>query len=189
MTDHLASTKPTKFVDVPPGSHILIRDLANPADAPVKAIALDVMPEYGPHATPAISYMQEGADGVQTVTATGRWEVEIITSTAQLAALAQGLENVVTGHTKPGTIRAICFKGTPESARDCVLLGSGRAAIRFDPNAEPPTLMIGGLTPEPVRPGDWLVLETRTHGDDTITTVHGVAGAQFANLYDIEVGA
>lgn len=185
----LASTKPTKFTDVIPGSPIRIRDSKVPGDTGFTAIALDVVPEHGPHALPLVSFMREGSTEVESVAGSGRWEIDVVSSAGQLAVLAAGVQGVVSGASKPVTIRAIQFRGGSDSARDCVLVGSGLAAIRFDPNHEPPRLLIGGLNPDPVMPGDWIVIESRQAGEETVATVRAVSQNDFVNQYDVDGAA
>lgn len=187
--NNLAPTKPVKFTDVIPGSPIRIRDAKIPGDSGYLAIALDVIPEYGPHALPLISYMRDGSAEVESITGSGRWEVDVVSSAAQLAVLAAGVEGVVTGISKPVNIRAIQFKGGTDSARDCVLVASGLAAVRFDPNNEPPRMLIGGMNPDPVMPGDWIVVETRQAGEETVSTVRAVSANDFVSQYDVDGAA
>ncbi len=180
----LASTKPTKFTDVPPGSRILITDRENPGE-PWEALALDVVAEHGPGRAPAIFYIPEGGDSTEMITATGRYEVQVLTSSASLAALSN-LENVITGRSRVVNIQAAQYVGGLESARDCIMFAAGRAAIMFDANADPQTLTVGGKAPQIAKPGDWIVVELR---DDVngkpAPIVRVVSSNDFAATYEV----
>jgi hypothetical protein len=180
----LASTKPTKFTDVPPGSRIQVTDAKNPMDQ-FNGIALDVIAEYGPNRVPAISFMREGSDEVEMLSGSGRWSVTVLTSSAGLAALVSTIENVVTASLRPATVRALRFDGTVDSGRDCILFTSGLAAIRFEPNNEPPRLLLGGVNPTPVMPGDYVVIETRNADDKETHIVTTMSGNDFATSYEV----
>lgn len=182
--NQLASTKPTKFTDVPPGSRILITDRQNPGE-PWEALALDVIAEYGPGRTPAIFYIADGENETEMIAATGRYEVMVLTSSAALADLAN-LENAITGRSRVVDIQACQYTGGLESARECIIFAAGRAAVMFDGNADPQTLTVGGKSPEIARPGDWIVVELREDlNGKPAPIVRVVTSNDFASTYEV----
>lgn len=182
----LGSAKPTKFTNVTPGSRINIIDAENPLE-PIEALALDVLPEWGPHRIPAITYLITGTKEPRMVMATGRYTVQVLTSSTSLADLALTVKGAVTGRSRPVDIHAIQFLGTLDSGRDCVLYASGKAAVRLDTSTDPLTLTVGGVAPTVLQPGDWLVLEEHVTVDDKVSwSVKAVAPNDFATQYVVD---
>lgn len=182
----LASAKPTKFTDVTPGSRINIIDAEDPLN-PIEALALDVLPEWGPHRVPAITYLVNGTKEPRMVMGTGRYTVQVLTSSTSLADLAASVRGAVTGHSRPVDIHAIQFLGTLDSGRDCVLYASGKAAVRLDTSSDPLTLTVGGVNPTVLQPGDWLVLEEHGTVDDKVSwVVKAVSPNDFTTQYEVD---
>lgn len=175
--NQLAPSRPVKFTAVPPGSRIRITDATRPME-PWEALAIDVIPEYGPNRIPAIVTMMEGASDTEIVTATGKFTVEIVSNSASLRELAGAVKGGLRARTIPIEVRAIRFDGSTDSARDCIIFAAGAGAVRFDPNATPPQLVIVDATPTPVPPGSYLVVPEQGK-------LTAVDAATFAEKYEV----
>lgn len=173
----LASTKPTKFTDVPPGSLVRIIDTKNPLH-PVEATVIDVLPEAGPGRIPAIVYVARGEETTRTVTASGRYSVEVITSAEILRELMPANLEVIRARTRPQEVEAVRFDGTTDSATGCMALAAGVGAIRFDQNSQPPSLTLL-RTGETVRPGQYLLVGREQK------TLSVASGDDFATEYEV----
>lgn len=173
----LASTKPTKFTDVPPGSLVRIIDSKDPLN-PVEATVIDVLPEAGPGRIPAIVYVARGETDAGTVTASGRYSVEIITSAEILRELMPANLDVIRARTRPTEVEAVRFDGTVDSATGCMALAAGVGAIRFDQNSQPPALTLL-RTGETVLPGQYLLVD-REHKHLTVVDAN-----DFATEYEV----
>lgn len=123
------AARPTRYTDCKPGSTIRIIDTQGMTD-PFEALVVDMRPEHGPNAVPALFIRVGGDDDVQLITATGRYNVELLVDSS---GLFEAAESVNTAHfvARPVEITAIKFTGGLDSASEIIKFAAGKKVVSW----------------------------------------------------------
>lgn len=152
-----------RFVDVKPGSKILLSDYAN-AYEPYEAFVLEMKEEYGPQRIPMLLVKAEHASDQILVMADGKTTVKVLVSSD---ILAPSTRSANTRHLRaiPREVFAIQFFGGVESATEVIQFSAGKAALSWEQGTDLiPEAMILSSLEERIRInlGDWVIEDAET---------------------------
>lgn len=154
-----AADYPTKFEEVVPGSTILVSGPA--VYEPFEATVLDMVPEHGHLAIPALLISHNETGEMYSLPSNGSYVVRVLVDGRRLAAVMPAPRGARRVHTIVRKAVALRFTGGVESASEIVRWAIGSATFRYIPatDVDPEHLVqagLGGATVN-VYAGDYVV--------------------------------
>jgi hypothetical protein len=166
-----AADYPTKFEQVAPGSTILVGGVG--VETPFEAIVLDMTPEWGPTAIPALTISHSKTREVFTIPASGHYTVRVLVDAKRIAASMPAPKSAVKVKTVVRVAEALRFTGGIESATEVMTWAIGHTTFRYvqGTDAEQEHLIRNGAEGGVVWPGDYLVRHVNDEGVATFEIV------------------
>lgn len=172
--------KSVKFVEVKPGSKILVEDYASPpAYEPFEAFVLNMKEEYGPQRIPMLLVSAEHNKEIM-IMADGRTKVKILVDSDVLAPKKM-TPNAKHLRAIPREVFALQFRGGVDSATEIIQFAAGKAAIRWIEQTDqtPECLEIQSIDGnQRIGLGDWAVQDAETG------TVRSESGSTLDNKFE-----
>lgn len=151
-----SGAREVKIKDIRPGSTVEIHDHKGYIED-FTGIVVAVNPEGGATAIPEIGIKVEGVDGLQTVTASGRWRVRVLVDSASLSA-GYIAPNMLRVRKLPVEVETVRFNGGIDSATEIIYWGGSSAPLQ------------------------WVQADSSTTEHISITTMEGVMRAEIGDF-------
>jgi len=168
-----------RFVDVKPGSQILVSDYAN-AYEPFEAFVLEMKPEYGPQRIPMLMIKADHSADPILLMADGKTTVKVLVS-SEILATEQRSPKARHMRAIPREVWGIQFVGGVESATEVIQFAAGKAALSWDEGTDliPEAMVLSSLEERTrINLGDW-VIEDMENG-----TIRPEQGASLETKYE-----
>lgn len=167
----------TNFTDARPGSVIQYSGLGVFNQ---EATVLEMKPEFGPTAIPALVVQPKGTTDTVLLTANGDTKIKILLD-ARSVASDDLPQRAVQARLRPRTVTAIQFTGGAGIATDLIRWLAGKVAVQYrgEDNDVDEALILTFLgNVSEVRPGDWVV-------QDEEGGFRAINGTEFVRAYDV----